>query len=72
MNQNFVYRSTFGVSVALVLLMTSDQPKLGSKQVDKDENHVQFSANGTRAEGRNLILAAESGEVLVESVHVLT
>lgn len=46
---------------------------LGSKQVDRNDNHVvRFMANGTRAEGRKLVLSANSGDVFVESVHLLT
>ncbi|MCB0334127.1 MAG: hypothetical protein KDD55_11545 [Bdellovibrionales bacterium] len=47
--------------------------EFGTKQVDNNENHViQFSAYNTRAQGRRLVLAATSGDVFVESVHVMT
>lgn len=46
---------------------------LGSKQVDQNQNHVlQFITNGTRAEGRKLVLSANRGDVFVESIHFLT
>ncbi|MCB9030717.1 MAG: hypothetical protein H6619_06655 [Deltaproteobacteria bacterium] len=47
--------------------------EFGSKQIDQNQNHVvQFQTNGTRAEGRKLVLTANSGDVFVESIHVMT
>lgn len=45
---------------------------MGTKQIDQNSNHVvQFSAQGARADRRDLILSASNGDIFVESVHVL-
>jgi hypothetical protein len=47
--------------------------QFGTQQVDGSKNQVlQFPANGTRSEGRKLILSANNGDVFIESVHFMT
>lgn len=46
---------------------------LGTQQIDSNSNHVKaFAANGTQAHGRKLELSAISGDIFIESVHVLS
>jgi len=68
-----VVRRNGGSSDTSLSASLGETLQFGTKQVDKTESHViQFAAHGTRAEGRRLVLSASSGDVFVESVHVLT
>lgn len=68
-----VVRRNGGTLETLLSVSLGGTIPFGMKQVDKNENHViQFLANGTRAEKRRLLLTAVSGDIFIESVHVLT
>jgi hypothetical protein len=46
---------------------------LGTQQIGSNSNHVKsFAAHGTQAHGRKLELSAISGDIFVESIHVLS
>lgn len=69
---DLVVRRTGGSNETELSVSLGNAISFGSKQVDKSENHViQFQTNGTRAEGRKLVLTALNGDTFIESVHVL-